>query len=426
MRQYCLKDAGIVISKGITHTFKMPTTMSSSLLDSVRSAFPETLIAKFSVLLGEPEANISKAIHGSIPMVLTDILHKSYFPEGTAKVGTLARQAVTGDFFGQLHELNIGNGGLVAGSTLLNRGAEFSKALLAGHTDSVVSEISRYSNTSVPSAAFIVGLVSFAALDAIGRHLASYSVDGNGLSTWVRGQGDPILHAIPAGLEVKSALDIQHYPWEKTERTRRNSVLYGVIILLIVVVAAILLFRSCHTETVTSTTVDTTAAAATPVPADTAVSPRTQVSLPDGQVLEARKGGTEDRLIAFLSDPNAPLDKKNGNWFDFTRVSFASNSASLLLESETQLRNIVAILRAFPKAKIKIGGYTDNTGDAAENVRLSQQRADNILAKLKDLGAKSSQLDGAEGYGSKYPVGDNGTQAGRAMNRRMSINVKDK
>ena len=402
--------------------------MSSSLLDSVRSAFPETLIAKFSVLLGESEANISKAMHGSIPMVLTDILHKSYSPEGTTKIGSLARQAVTGDFFGQLHELNVGTGGLVAGSSLLNKGAEFSRALLAGHTDSVVNEISRYSNTSISSSAFIVGLVSFASLDAVGRHLANSSIDGNSLSTWIKGQGDPVLHAIPVGLEVKPALGIQHYPWEKTVTRRRNSILYGVITVLVVVVAAILIFRSCQqTRTVTNTTTDTTVTVTAPaVNTDTAVSPRSQVSLPNGKVIDANKGGTEDRLIAFLSDPNMPLDKKNGNWFDFTRVSFASNSASLLLESETQLKNIVAILDAFPKAKIKIGGYTDNTGDAAANVRLSQQRADNILAKLKDLGAKSSQLAGAEGYGPKFPVGDNGTPAGRSMNRRMSINVKSK
>ncbi|HXO76998.1 MAG TPA: OmpA family protein, partial [Puia sp.] len=300
-----------------------------------------------------------------------------------------------------------------------------------GHTDSVVNEISRYSNTSLSSAAFIVGLVSFASLDAVGRHLANHSVDGNGLSAWIKAQGDTILHAIPVGLEVKPALGIQRYPWERTVKTRKNSVLYGIIALLIILVAVFLLFRSCHTDTVTSTTTDTTVVVARPAPApaastDAEVSPRTQVSLPNGQVINASKGGTEDRLVAFLSDPNARLDKKNGNWFDFTKVGFASNSSSLLLESETQLRNIVAILGAFPKAKIKIGGYTDNTGDAAENVRLSQERADNILAKLKELGAKSSQLVGAEGYGPKFPVGDNGTQAGRAMNRRMSINVKSK
>jgi outer membrane protein OmpA-like peptidoglycan-associated protein len=166
-------------------------------------------------------------------------------------------------------------------------------------------------------------------------------------------------------------------------------------------------------------------AAPAPVVADTG-SARIQVTLPNGKVLDAYKGGTEDQLVNFLNDPHAPLDKKNGNWFDFTRIIFASNSASLLLESETQLNNIVAILDAFPKAKIKIGGYSDNTGDSTDNVRLSQQRADNIQAKLKQLGAKPRQLIGAKGYGPSYPVGDNGTAAGRMMNRRMSLDVKAK
>ena len=402
--------------------------MSNELLDSVRSAFPETLIAKFSTLLGESEANTIKAIHGSIPMVLTDILHKAYFPEGTGKVNTLARQAVTSDFFGQLHELNVGNGTLIAGSSLLNRGTEFSKALLAGHFDSVVNEIGRYSNTNISSAAFIVGLVSFAALDAVGRYLTHSSVDGSSLSAWIKGQGDGIVHAIPVGLEVKAALGIQHYPWERRAKSSRNAVLFVIIALIILAVGAFILYHSYQQKEATaSTTADTTTTAAAPaVNTDTTVAPRNQINLPGGTAINATRGGTEDRLIAFLSDPNAPLDKKNGNWFDFTKISFASNSASLLLESDTQLRNIVSILNAFPKAKIKIGGYTDNTGDAAANVRLSQKRADNILAKLKDLDAKHSQLAGAEGYGPKYPVGDNGTPSGRAMNRRMSIDVKAK
>jgi len=60
------------------------------------------------------------------------------------------------------------------------------------------------------------------------------------------------------------------------------------------------------------------------------------------------------------------------------------------------------------------------------NIRLSRQRAEKIEAKLKDLGARPSQITGAQGYGPQYPVGDNGTTTGRAMNRRMSIDVKAK
>ena len=159
---------------------------------------------------------------------------------------------------------------------------------------------------------------------------------------------------------------------------------------------------------------------------DTAAASAIKVTLPNGKTLDAYKGGTEDRLVQFLSDPNAKLDKDHGNWFDFTQTGFASNSSSLLLDSEKQLKNIVSILAAFPKARIKIGGYSDNTGDSAANIRLSRERAEKIEAKLKDLGAKSAQITGAQGYGPQYPVGDNGTATGRAMNRRMSIDVKAK
>jgi len=131
-------------------------------------------------------------------------------------------------------------------------------------------------------------------------------------------------------------------------------------------------------------------------------------------------------LLSFLNDPNAKIDSKNGNWFTFTKISFANNSPNLLIESETQLKNVAEIINAFPKVKIKIGGFTDNVGDESANVKLSQQRANNVLAKLKLLGAQHSQVGGAEGYGPKNPIGDNGTEAGRAMNRRMAIDVTDK
>jgi OmpA-OmpF porin, OOP family len=406
--------------------------MSSTLIDSVKSVFTDTLLSKFAVLLGESESNVQKAVHGAIPMVLTDIVHKAYFPEGTAKVANLGRQAANGDFFGHLHELSVDAGGLVAGSALLNKGTDFARSLLASRTDPVIGEVSRHAGISIPSATFMTGIVSFAALDAVGRHLANTNLDSNGLATWLKIQGDSIVHAIPVGLQVKPALGINHYPWERPAAARRNTALYIIVSLLVIALIIFFFYRSCGRVEMTAPagTRDTTVAATVPAPApastDTVSSPAIKVTLPNGKVLDAYKGGMEDRLVNFLSDHNAKLDKKNGNWFDFTKIDFASNSARLLLESEGQLKNIVAILDAFPKVKIKIGGYSDNTGDSTDNARLSQQRADNILAKLKELGAKSSQLTGSEGYGSNYPVGDNGTASGRAMNRRMSINVKAK
>ncbi|WP_447642497.1 MULTISPECIES: OmpA family protein [Chitinophagaceae] len=135
---------------------------------------------------------------------------------------------------------------------------------------------------------------------------------------------------------------------------------------------------------------------------------------------------TEYKLYAFLNDSNAALDTMNGNWFDFTNVRFNTGSATITDSSYNQLKNLTAIIKFFPKAQFKIGGYTDNTGDSAANVKLSQNRADVVLGAIQKLGVSATQLTGAKGYGPEHPVGDNATAEGRAVNRRVSVNVKAK
>jgi outer membrane protein OmpA-like peptidoglycan-associated protein len=407
--------------------------MSNTLINSVRSVFTDDLISKFSALLNEPQGNTQKAVQAAIPIVLTEVLHQAGAQEGATKIWSLSKQAAGNDFFGQIHELGVRSGNLVTGSVLLKKGSDFAVGLLGGRKDMVIKEIARYSGASVASASFIAGVVSFAALDSIGRQITAGSLDAKGLALWLDTQRESIMQAIPPGLEVKAPLGIRYYPREKAVRTRRNTMLSVAVGVIVLVVAIFLIFFWPHKRTdlasaanpADTVVVAPTVTAPTPVRTirDTVHSETIRVSLPNGRVLDVYQGGTEDRLVMFLGDRRAKLHKKNGDWFNFTKIGFASNSASLLLESEVQLKNIVAILSAFPKAKIKIGGYSDNTGDSTDNVRLSQQRADNIYTKLIDLDTKPSQLKGARGYGPKYPVGDNGTAVGRNMNRRMSIDV---
>jgi len=402
--------------------------MSNTLINSVRSVFTDDLISKFSALLNEPQINTQKAIRAAIPIVLTEVLHQAGSPDGATKIWNLAKQAAGNDFFGQIHELGGRSGNLVTGSVLLKKGSDFAVGLLNARKDLVEKEIARHSGASVASASFIAGVVSFASLDSIGRQITAGSMDAKGLALWLDTQRESIMHEIPPGLDVKAPLGIHHHPRGKTVRTRRNimlSVALGIIVLF-VGIFLIFFWPNKHADLASSANpADTMVTAPTPVRTvrDTVRSESFRVTLPNGKVLDVHQGGMEDQLVMFLGDPNAKLHKKNGDWFNFTKIGFASNSPSLLLESEGQLKNIVAILAAFPKAKIKIGGYSDNTGDYAVNVRLSQERADNIYAKLIDMDTKPSQLKGAKGYGPKYPLGDNGTAVGRDLNRRMSIDV---
>jgi len=145
--------------------------------------------------------------------------------------------------------------------------------------------------------------------------------------------------------------------------------------------------------------------------------------LPNGVELNIPRLGVENRLVDFIEDAARPVDKTT--WFDFDRLLFDTGKATLQPASQEQLENIAAILKAFPKVAIKVGGYTDNTGDKAANMKLSADRANNVMNELIRLGVDAKRLS-AEGYGDQHPVADNATEEGRAKNRRISMRVTEK
>jgi len=145
--------------------------------------------------------------------------------------------------------------------------------------------------------------------------------------------------------------------------------------------------------------------------------------LPNGVELSIPEFGVENKLITFIEDAQLPVDDKTR--FSFDRLTFETGKATLKPESQEQLQNIAEILKAYPKVSIKLGGYTDNTGDPQANLKLSQQRADTVMADLVKLGVDASRLE-AEGYGQEHPVADNSTEEGRAQNRRIDMRVTAK
>jgi outer membrane protein OmpA-like peptidoglycan-associated protein len=148
-----------------------------------------------------------------------------------------------------------------------------------------------------------------------------------------------------------------------------------------------------------------------------------KVKLPDGSELNVPSHGVEARLVTYLNDSSAPVSENT--WFDFDRLLFDTGKATLQPASQEQLTNIAAILKAYPQVRIRLGGYTDNTGDAAANLRLSAERADNVMAELVRLGIDPTRVS-AKGYGDENPIADNSTEEGRQKNRRISLRVTDK
>ena len=145
--------------------------------------------------------------------------------------------------------------------------------------------------------------------------------------------------------------------------------------------------------------------------------------LPTGVEVSLPEFGVEKKLLAFIEDKGKPVDKKT--WFTFDRLDFETGSATLRPTSAEQLRNIAEIMKAYPKVALKLGGYTDNVGNADANLKLSQKRAENTKQELVKLGVDAKRLE-AEGYGEKHPVADNSTEEGRQKNRRIDLRVTSK
>ena len=150
------------------------------------------------------------------------------------------------------------------------------------------------------------------------------------------------------------------------------------------------------------------------------------VMLPNGGKLGAFKSGIEDRLVQFLKSDYKSLgeDSLKNTWFDFDNLNFETGTAKVLPESQAQLSNLAEILKAFPAANVKIGGYTDKTGNEEYNKKLSLERA-NAVKDYLDKAGLSKQVTGAEGYGSqfaKYPA--DAPETDRILDRHVAVSVR--
>ena len=114
-------------------------------------------------------------------------------------------------------------------------------------------------------------------------------------------------------------------------------------------------------------------------------------------------------------------------WYTIENLYFETGSSELKTGAEAQLLNLVEILNAYPTMKIKLGGYTDNTGKPEYNLTLSGQRAASVQSYLVSKGLKSSRFK-TSGLGIVDPIATNDTPEGRAQNRRVefSITANDK
>ncbi|CBL45284.1 Putative outer membrane protein [gamma proteobacterium HdN1] len=103
-------------------------------------------------------------------------------------------------------------------------------------------------------------------------------------------------------------------------------------------------------------------------------------------------------------------------------ISFPSNQSGLMPSFYPVLESVALVLKEFNNTAIKVSGHTDSTGGAELNQRLSEQRAESVAAFLSGQGVARARMQ-VYGYGPRYPVADNKSEAGKAANRRVEIDI---
>ena len=427
--------------------------MSLNIIDLIKGQLGSALVSQAASQLGESEAGISKAVSGLLPVIVGGLANNSDNPAVLDSVSNASSQGVLGNLLD-----TASNNSMVSG--LLS-------SIFGDKLSGIINTIATYAGISNNSSSSLLNLVTGATVGSVGKYAAENNLDKSGISSLLNDQKGVVSTLLPAGLSLAS-LNVGDWakgykfdndndtiaptPHEepKVEVTRSvadggtfpnnptpsegGSIWKWLLPLLLLIAAGYFLWKQCEKKETTTTTTasgdslntvndtmstqnDTTTMTTTKVDED--------IDL-NGMALKGYKGGLEDQMITFLKSDGyknaANDDALKDRWYDFDHVNFKIGSANALeAGSEGQLQNLVAILKAYPDAKIKIGGYTDKTGDEAKNKKLSSDRAHFIKDWLGKQGI-GTQVIAADGYGSEFAKVDaSASNEERAVDRKMSV-----
>jgi len=102
---------------------------------------------------------------------------------------------------------------------------------------------------------------------------------------------------------------------------------------------------------------------------------------------------------------------------------FDVNSSAVKAGAFDELARVARVVNQYPQTTLTVAGHTDSTGKADYNQKLSERRAEAVKNALVGQGVAAARIN-TIGYGASKPIGDNHTESGKAMNRRVNIYIK--
>jgi OOP family OmpA-OmpF porin len=410
----------------------------SCLLDSLEEQTSPDLIRGLASNTGESGDAVQKALQAGSAAILATLASRAQEAGFLNQIMNLISSFSTRSAMGA----TVGGGSSTV-SGPAQAGSTFLKMLFGNNLSSILNKIAQFSGMRVSSAGKILSMAAPMVMGTLASKVESEGLSAGGLGNLITAELPSLRSFVPAGLAIRGP----SHP--RRQRVRRRSsvtsrvsqVMKGVrpttqkwlwsVVLAVLLAGALLRFANRNTPSVNNTV--NTAAIGSSNGASQASNAASnaagslgafvKASIPGGADLNIPENGMENRLLAYLKQSNATVSRET--WFEFDRLNFEPGLANLQLSSQEQLENIARILRAYPNVHVQVGGYTDNEGDPGTDLKLSQERANAVMAHLIAFGVDPFRMD-AKGYGQDHPVAGNSTQEGRARNRRIALRVTRK
>ncbi len=410
--------------------------MATDLLESFQQRTVPNLLNQATDILKESPEDLRSAMNAIAPSLFGSVVQY-----GEERAGlTYLLQKIDQEGIAEVSEVDLSTlaSKKIEVENLLQKGSGYLDILLDTKTPALAEMVANFAGIRQSSAHSLMSLTTPFLLNHLREHIQANSLDTEDVQSLLNSQSRHIKSAMPAAMSGVG--DLLKFKGElgtlgTTVNQSQNTVEYAPegkknkgFQLLPWVAGTILLFL------LLGYFLDWRKGGPPP---EGPISPADEleaVAESTSESLDAAAKAAREKLNEISFEGNSAADKlynflKSGKK-DFSRevyelknADFETGSTNIPEAMKNELDNLAEVLQAYPNVELEVAAHTDNNGNAGENRNLSQGQAEAVKNYLMTQGIPENRIN-ARGYGADRPIGDNETEAGRALNRRIEILIR--
>lgn len=380
---------------------------ADNLMSSTQNFMTPDFFNKASAMIGQPVDKIQSGLKSVIPTFLMGLVNKGSSTQGANSIVNLVN---SNDLTTPATPSNITD------PEYVHKGENVLNGIFGSNLNSVTSTLGKTTGLGAGSITKLLSLIAPMVMGVVGSKIKSENLNARGVQNFFSQQKSNISGFIPGGLTGMMGLGSvpnvtqTHAFRAGTVDSNRKGVLWALIAFIILGIfgAGYWVMSSRQTLNVSSPQ----AKGKIDRPFNSSI-----ITQPAKTAASVAAPASLGELGAFLKSGNtSELPKR----FQFENLNFATGTATLGTGSGAELDQITEALKQYPNATARIEGFTDNTGNAASNQKLSELRAETVKSELISRGINAERLT-VVGRGQDAPLVPNDNSSHMAMNRRIEF-----